>query len=470
MTVMTRIAPSPTGYMHIGTARTALFNYLFAKNQGGKFLIRVEDTDKERSTQEAVDVLLDGMKWFGLTHDDDIVFQSHNIDRHIAIAKELVEKGAAYYCYTSKKELESLREAAQEKGEHFRFQSPWRDADPATAPSDQNPVIRIKAPKEGQTTIDDAVQGQITVQNDQLDDFILLRQDGTPTYMLSVVVDDHDMAITHVIRGDDHLNNMFRQKVIFDAMGWNFPVMAHIPLIHGEDGKKLSKRRGAAGLREFADLGYLPEGLRNYLLRLGWSHGDDEVISDDQAIAWFSDLSHINKAPARMDLKKLNNINSHYIKQRSPDSLLPLFQKNLEENIGRPLSDDDLALIKQALPDLQERAQTLPDLASGATFYVQDLPLPLDDRAQKALAQDHAKDVLNAMIDQINSLSDITKENAHTAIEAIMEKMALKMGKVGPVIRAAVCGTMNAPDLSSVLHVLGKARVLERLEKTYHTL
>jgi glutamyl-tRNA synthetase len=309
MKIITRFAPSPTGFLHIGGARTALFNYLFAKNNGGEFLLRVEDTDQKRSTNEAVDAILEGMDWLGLKHDGEIVFQSKNIDRHKQVALELLEKGEAYYCYTSAQELEEMRNEAEKKGEVFKFKSPWRDKTPSQK-TDVKPVIRIKSPKQGETIINDLVQGEVRVANSELDDLVLLRSDETPTYMLAVVVDDHDMEISHVIRGDDHLTNAFRQKIIFDAMGWKAPEFAHIPLIHGSDGAKMSKRHGATSVMEYKAMGYLPEALRNYLLRLGWSHGNEEIISDAQAIEWFG-LDHVGKSPSRFDFAKLDNLNKH---------------------------------------------------------------------------------------------------------------------------------------------------------------
>lgn len=463
MTIITRIAPSPTGYMHIGTARTALFNYLYAKRHGGKFLLRIEDTDRARSTEGAVDALIDGLKWLGLDYDGEPIFQFARMERHAEVAQKLVEEGKAYYCYTSKEELAEQREAAQKEGKGFHYRSPWRDKTAADAPTGIDGVVRIKAPLTGETTIEDSVQGNVTIQNDQLDDMILLRSDGTPTYMLSVVVDDHDMDVTYVIRGNEHFNNAFRQKVLYSACGWETPVFCHIPLINGSDGKKLSKRHGAMGVSEYEDMGYLPEALRNYLLRLGWSHGDDEIISDAQAVEWFS-LENIQKSPAQFDFAKLDNLNGHYIRETDNQRLVNLSKAKIEELINKPLNNNDIDLLLNAMNSLKERAKTINDLAQSCVFYVHNLPLPMDEKAAKALTQDHVQGVLKAVLDKIAAMDELTQENAQTMFEQLMSEMDLKMGKIGPALRAATCGTMNAPDLKQVLSVLGKNRVIERIQ------
>jgi len=463
MTVITRVAPSPTGYMHIGTARTALFNYLYAKHTGGQFLLRIEDTDRERSTQEAVDALLDGLKWLGLDWDGTETYQFARSDRHAEIARQLVESGAAYYCYLSPEETDAVRAECRDNGTALK--SPWRDREPSTAPQDIKPVIRIKSPLSGETVIQDKVQGTVTVQNTQLDDMVLLRSDGTPTYMLAVVVDDHDMGITHVIRGDDHLTNTFRQNLIYQATGWDIPEYAHIPLIHGEDGKKLSKRHGAVGVSEFREMGYLPEALRNYLTRLGWSHGDDEIFSDEQAIEWFN-LESIVKSPARLDFKKLDNVNAHYMQQCNNERLLNLIKPKIEENIASSLNDREISIINSALPALKERAKTLVELTDSTLFFVRPIAREnMDERAQNALSREEAPDVLTRTVAKLESVSgEFSPENAHSIIEAIMEETGLKMGKIGPVIRAAVCGTMNSPDLSLVLSILGAQESANRIK------
>lgn len=465
MTVITRIAPSPTGYMHIGTARTALFNYLYAKRLGGKFLLRIEDTDRARSTEGAVDALKDGLKWLGLEWDGEPIFQFSRMERHAEIAQKLVDEGKAYLCYTSKEELAELREAAQKEGKGFHFRSPWRDKTTDDSLNEYiDPVIRIKAPLDGATTITDAVQGDVTVQNDQLDDMILLRSDGTPTYMLSVVVDDHDMDVSHVIRGNEHFNNAFRQKVLYTACGWETPTFCHIPLINGSDGKKLSKRHGAMGVSEYEEMGYLPEALRNYLLRLGWSHGDDEIISDAQAIEWF-DLDHIQKSPAQFDFAKLDNLNGHYIRETDNERLIELSKVKLEKLINKPLNNKNNDLLLKAMNGLKERAKTINDLVQSCVFYVHNLPLPMDEKASNALKQDHVPIVLKAVLAKLSAMDELTEDSANDMFQELMTELDLKMGKIGPVLRASVCGTMNAPDLKQVLAVLGKDRIIERIQQ-----
>jgi glutamyl-tRNA synthetase len=367
--VVTRFAPSPTGFLHIGGARTALFNWLYARHHGGKFLLRIEDTDKARSTKEAIDAILDGMRWLGLDWDGHEYYQSQFWSRHAEIAHRLLERGAAYRCYMTQEELAEQREAAQRERRPFRIESPWRDV---TDNQDDRPfVIRLKAPRDGETVIVDQVQGRVTVQNAELDDFVLLRSDGTPTYMLAVVVDDHDMGVTHVIRGDDHLNNAFRQLAIIRAMGWPEPTYAHVPLIHGPDGAKLSKRHGALGIDAYRDeLGFLPEAVGNYLLRLGWGHGDDEIISREQAVEWF-DLDHVGKSPSRFDFKKLENLNGHYIREAEDERLAELVASRLG------LAADRKALLVKAMPELKTRANTLIQLAEGSAFLFGKLAQPL---------------------------------------------------------------------------------------------
>lgn len=456
--IVTRIAPSPTGYMHIGTARTALFNYLFAKHVGGQFLLRIEDTDQARNTPEAVDALIQGLKWLGLQWDGDVVLQSAQLARHAEVAHQLVEKGAAYYCYCTPDELAQMREQAEAQGLPTNYDRRWRDKTKADAPQGIAPTIRIKAPLNGETVINDVVQGEVKVQNSQLDDFILLRSDGTPTYMLSVVVDDFDMGITHVLRGDDHLNNAFRQLCIIRAMGWPEPIYGHIPLIHGDDGKKLSKRRGAAAIEDYAAMGMLPEAMRNYLARLGWSHGDDEIFDDAQAIAWF-DLTHIGASPSQLDMAKLNHVNAHYMRQKDVADLWVWAQPFLPQG----LTAAQLARVQKALPLLQARASNLVELAGLAQIFYADIPLAMTDDANAKLQSPEAPQVLEAARQTLPNFALNTADNAHEFIQSLLAQTGLKMGQVGPVLRAAICGTMHAPDLKDVLAALGQAEVATRL-------
>src|SRR5690349_7854120 len=393
-----RFAPSPTGYLHIGGARTALFNWLYARHTGGKFLLRIEDTDRARSSKEAIDAILDGMRWLDLDWDGHEYYQSQFWARHAEIAHRLLERGAAYRCYMTQEELAEQREKAKAERKPFRISSPWRDV---SEPQGEQPfVIRLKAPREGETVIDDQVQGRVTVQNVELDDFVLLRSDGTPTYMLAVVVDDHDMGVTHVIRGDDHLNNAFRQLAIIRAMGWPEPVYAHVPLIHGQDGAKLSKRHGALGVDAYRDeLGYLPEAVNNYLLRLGWGHGDDEIISREQATEWF-DLDHVGKSPSRFDFKKLENLNGHYIREADDARLAELIAPKLG------LSANQEPLLVQAMPELKARAHTLNQLADGARFLFVARPLDVDEAASTLLTND-ARQILHLAHAKLSTLAEL---------------------------------------------------------------
>lgn len=456
MTVITRFAPSPTGMVHIGTARTGLFNMYFAKRMGGKCLLRIEDTDRERSTQEAVNGLLSGLSWLGFEWDGDPIFQFPRAPRHAEIAREMVAKGTAYYCYMTPDEIAAERAAAETKGKMWHYDRRWRDTT-QTPPAGVKPVIRIKAPVgDGALTLHDMVQGDVTVKYDQLDDFILLRSDGTPTYMLAVVVDDHDMGVTHIIRGDDHLNNYFRQYLIYMGMGWTAPIHAHVPLIHGPDGKKLSKRNGSAAIGDYMELGYLPEAMRNYLLRLGWSHGDDEIISDEQAAQWF-DLEHIGKSPSQLDFAKLGFVNHHYIKLRDNNSLFDLIKPKLENKFG-PLSAAQKQRIIAAMPALKERSQTLVDMAITAEIYIEKNHL--DDIAKEKLAQPHAPLVLKAA-HEILAVTDHIDGKAF--LDTLLAKTGLKMGQVGPVLRVALTGTMQSPDLTQLVTVLGRDEMIRRL-------
>ena len=452
--VVTRFAPSPTGYLHIGGARTALFNWLFARHEGGKFLLRIEDTDRARSTKEAIDAILDGMSWLGLDWDGHEYYQSQFWSRHAEIAHRLLERGAAYRCYMTQEELAAQREAAQRERRPFRINSPWRDV--TDQQGDKPFVIRLKAPSEGETVIEDRVQGQVTVQNSEIDDFILLRSDGTPTYMLAVVVDDHDMGVTHVIRGDDHLNNAFRQLAIIRAMGWPEPTYAHVPLIHGPDGAKLSKRHGAMGVDAYRDqLGMLPEAVANYLLRLGWGHGDDEIISRDQAIEWF-DLAHVGKSPSRFDFKKLENLNGHYIREANDERLAGLVAPRLG------LSAEQTQLLVKAMPELKPRANTLLQLADGARFLFAERPLNLDEGAA-ALMTPESRTLLAAAHNRLAALAKWDAESLDAVIREVAEGSGVKLGKLAQPLRAALTGRTTSPGIFDVLALLGREESLARI-------
>ncbi|THD35170.1 MAG: glutamate--tRNA ligase [Sphingomonas sp.] len=454
--VVTRFAPSPTGYLHIGGARTALFNLLFARHHGGKFLLRIEDTDRARSTQPAIDAILDGMRWLGLDWDGDETYQFARADRHAAVAREMVEKGAAYRCYLTPDELAQMREEAAAAKKPLRIRSPWRDR----TPNDPNAphVIRLKAPTEGATTIHDRVQGEVTVQNAEIDDLVLLRSDGTPTYMLAVVVDDHDMGVTHVIRGDDHLNNAFRQLPIYRAMGWPEPVYAHIPLIHGSDGAKLSKRHGALGVDAYRDeMGLLPEAVDNYLLRLGWGHGDDEIISRDQAIEWF-DLAGVGKSPSRFDLKKLENINGHYIREADDARLADLVAARLPS----PIDDSQRDLLRRTMPFLKPRAANLNELATASTFLFAVRPLAIDADAAPLLTGD-APALLSQLHTALDALDGWDTESLENAVRQVAEGAGVKLGQVAQPLRVALTGKRTSPGIFDVLAVLGRDESLGRI-------
>ncbi|MEC7701843.1 MAG: glutamate--tRNA ligase [Pseudomonadota bacterium] len=459
MTVVTRIAPSPTGFMHIGTARTALFSWLYAKRHNGKFLLRIEDTDRARYSEEAVDALKDGLKWLGLHWDGDAASQFESRHRHAEVAQQLVDMGKAYYCYCSPEELEQMREDARASGAKVNYDRRWRERDASEAPEGVKPVVRIKAPLEGTTVIEDAVQGRVEKNNDELDDFILLRSDGTPTYMLSVVVDDNDSGVTHIIRGDDHLNNAFRQKVIIDAMGWDVPVYAHIPLILGPDGAKLSKRHGAQGVHEYEEMGYLPEAMRNYLLRLGWSHGDDEIISTEQAVEWFN-LENIGKSAARFDFDKLASLNAHYIKQADNHRLLDLITPIMEK-YGATVDDVAKDRLLKGMNALKDRAKTLNDIAEEGAFYAKKPPFVFTEKAEKNLD----KDVLSALAQEIEQLSDLTEDNVQDLCKKVAnDHKEGKLGKVAMPLRAALTGTTVSPSIFEAAAILGKDEVLKRLK------
>ena len=452
--VVTRFAPSPTGYLHIGGARTALFNWLFARHHGGKFLLRIEDTDKARSTTEAIEAIIDGMKWLGLDWDGHEYYQSQFWARHAEVAHKLLERGHAYRCYMTQEELAAQREKAQAERRPFRIDSPWRDVNDEQG--DKPFVIRIKSPREGETVIEDKVQGRVAVQNSELDDFILLRSDGTPTYMLAVVVDDHDMGVTHVIRGDDHLNNAFRQLEIIRAMGWPEPTFAHVPLIHGPDGAKLSKRHGALGVDAYRDeLGLLPEAVSNYLLRLGWGHGDDEIISREQAIEWF-DLAHVGKSPSRFDFKKLENLNGHYM--RESDDV------RLAELVGPKLGVDGAQkeLLIRAMPELKARAHDLNQLAEGATFLFAKRPVQPDEAAAALITPDSRALLSHAH----RALANVewNHDALEQAVRDVAEAQGVKLGKLAQPLRAALTGRTTSPGIFDVLVLLGRDESLGRIQ------
>ena len=453
--VVTRFAPSPTGYLHIGGARTALFNWLYARHHGGKFLLRIEDTDRARSTEAAIDAILDGMRWLGLDWDGHEYYQSQFWARHAEIAHRLLERDAAYRCYMTQEELAEQREKARAERRPFRIDSPWRNV--AEEPGDRSFVIRLKAPREGETVIEDEVQGRVTVQNAEIDDFILLRSDGSPTYMLAVVVDDHDMGITHVIRGDDHLNNAFRQLAIIRAMGWPEPTYAHVPLIHGPDGAKLSKRHGAMGVDAYRDeLGLLPEAVGNYLLRLGWGHGDDEIISRAQAIEWF-DLPNVGKSPSRFDFKKLENLNGHYLREADDARLVEL----VAPKIGT-MGADEQSLLLRAMPELKARAHTLGQLAEGARFLFEKRPLDMDEAA-RSLITSETRPMLALAFAKLGALAEWDAASLEAAIREVAEGSGVKLGKLAQPLRAALTGRTTSPGIFDVLALLGREESLARI-------
>ena len=461
--VVTRFAPSPTGFLHIGGARTALFNWLFTRHHGGEFRIRVEDTDRKRSTPEAVEAIFDGLNWLGLNADNDVVFQYENRERHAEVAHQLLKEGKAYKCYCSKEELAEMREKAKAEGRSLGYDGRWRERNPSEAPEGIDPVIRFKAPKDGEIVIKDHVQGDVTTQNEQLDDMILLRADGTPTYMLSVVVDDYDMGVTHVIRGDDHLTNAARQAQLINAIGWPLPEYAHIPLIHGADGAKLSKRHGALGVDAYRDMGYLPDALKNYLLRLGWAHRDEEVISETQAIEWF-DLDGVGRSPSRFDFTKLENLNGIYMRETASDDTLAIgCLPFLEEKLDKSLSEQEIGVLKNAIGELKNRAKNLIDLADSAKFLFAKRPLDVIPKAAKAL-NDDSKVILKKIHDDLNTVESWNRDALQTAIEEFVEREEVGFGKVAQPLRAALTGSNVSPGISEVLDWLGKDESLFRIK------
>ena len=461
MSVVTRFAPSPTGFLHIGGARTALFNWLYARHHGGTFRLRIEDTDRKRSAPEAIEAILEGLRWLGLEWDGEVVYQFSRAPRHAAMARKLLDEGRAYHCYCTPEELAAMREAARAEGRPVLYDGRWRDRDPAEAPPDVPPVVRLKMPREGETVIHDLVQGAVTVANDQLDDMVLLRADGTPTYMLSVVVDDRDMDISQVIRGDDHLTNAFRQVQLFLALGWEPPAFAHIPLIHGADGAKLSKRHGALGVEAYRDLGYLPEALRNYLLRLGWSHGDEEIIATEQAVAWF-DLDAVGRGAARFDFAKLDNLNGHYLREADDGRLVALVRPILEKRLGGPLDEAGQGCLLRGMPGLKPRAKTLAELADTAAFYVSPRPLKVTEKAAKLLTPE-ARDRLGRLLGALQAAETWSEEALEAAIRGFAEAEAVKLGQVAQPLRAALTGSTASPGIFEVMGVLGQAESLARI-------
>ena len=454
--VITRFAPSPTGFLHIGGARTALFNWLFARHHGGKYLLRIEDTDKARSTSQAIEAIFDGLDWLGISGDEPPWFQSQFERRHADVARELIERGAAYRCYLTPEELRERREKAQAERRPFRLESEWRDCAPGPEQDGKPFVVRIKAPREGETVIEDLVQDRVAVANAEIDDFVLLRSDGSPTYMLAVVVDDHDMGITHIIRGDDHLNNAFRQLAIIRAMEWDEPTYAHIPLIHGPDGAKLSKRHGALGVDAYRDeMGILPEALFNYLLRLGWGHGDDEIISRDQAIEWF-DIDHVGKSPSRFDLKKLESLNGHYIREADDGRLAELIAPKLG------IKQEQKPLLVQAMPELKSRAHDLNQLADGARFLFVHRPIPIDPAAE-ALLTTEACALLRSAHEALSLVDNWSHDELEAAIRNVADTVGAKLGKLAQPLRAALTGRATSPGIFDVLALLGKGESLDRI-------
>jgi glutamyl-tRNA synthetase len=459
MSIITRFAPSPTGYLHIGGARTALFNYLFAKANNGKFLLRIEDTDRERSTQAACDAIFSGLKWLGLNWDGEVIFQSQRNQLYKKAALKLLEESKAYYCFTPQEEIDKRRQEALNKKEHFIFKSQWRDAGSKTYPQDVAPVIRLKAPREGSTIIHDKLQGDVIIDNSHLDDMVLLRSDGTATYMLAVVVDDHDMGVTHIIRGDDHLTNAARQILLYEAFNWPVPVMVHIPLIHGPDGAKLSKRHGALGMEAYKEMGYLPQALCNYLLRLGWSHGNDEIINSDQAIKWF-DLEGLGKSPARLDFAKMKHLNSHYLRELDDDSLVDMVTGVLQQNHN--ISLEVKSYIKKGISGLKSRSELLTGLASLAKIYLVDVPLEYEPEAI-AIIEKCDKSLIEEVKKEVELMEAFDKDSLQINLKNIAEKNALTIGQLMTPIRALITGKIASPSVFEIMSIIGKNNTMIRL-------
>jgi glutamyl-tRNA synthetase len=460
MNPIVRFAPSPTGFLHIGGARTALFNWLFARHHGGQFRLRIEDTDRARSTPEATRAIIDGLAWLGIEWDGEIVHQFARAAHHAEIARRLLAAGRAYRCYCSAEELAAMRERALAEKRSVRYDGSWRERDPATAPPGVAPAIRLKTEQTGATTIRDHVLGEVTVENEELDDLIILRSDGTPTYNFSVVIDDHDMGITHVIRGNEHFRNAFRQTQIYRALDWPTPEFAHIPLIHGSDGAKMSKRHGALGIEEYRNMGYLPEALRNYLLRLGWSHGDDEIISTEDAIRWF-DLTGINRPPAQFDFAKLDSVNAHYLRAADDTRLVDLIAARLEDELGRSLDDTHRDRLLRAMPELKLRPKTLAELAANSRFLVATRPIPIDDKAAKLLSPQALRPLadLAGVLDRGEWRADALERS----VRGFADAHSVKLGTVAQLLRAALTGSLASPGIFEVMEVLGREETLGRI-------
>ena len=463
MKIVTRFAPSPTGNLHIGSARTALFNWLFAKNTKGKFLLRIEDTDKIRSTKESINKILDGLKWLDINWDDKIVYQSLNQQRHKQVAEDLLEKGLAYKCFCSEDDLKKMREEAKILKKPFRYNRTWRDKDAKDAPKDINPVIRIKAPIEGESIIDDIIQGSITVSNEEMDDFIIMRSDGTPTYMLSVVVDDHDMNVTHIVRGHDHLTNTFRQNIIYKSMGWDAPKTAHIPLIHGSDGSKMSKRHGAIDVEEYKNNGILPDALINYMLRLGWSHGDDEIISLKNAIKWFK-LEKIGKSPAKFDNDKLISVNSHYIKELDNNKIIVFLKTYYEKKYKIKFDKDSTERLNLGLEDIKSRSRDLIQLAEMSLFYCSKFPISISKKADKYIKKVD-KNIFKDLLEALKVIeNNFTKQEIEKIIANFLSKKGLKLSDIIQYIRAMITGLDVSPRIYDIMEILGFVEIKKRIE------
>ncbi|HEV3396308.1 MAG TPA: glutamate--tRNA ligase [Xanthobacteraceae bacterium] len=465
-TVVTRFAPSPTGFLHIGGARTALFNWLYARGRGGRMLLRIEDTDRERSTKAAIDAILDGLAWLGIDWDGEAIYQSTRLDRHRAAVEELLAAGRAYRCFATPEELEAMREAARREGRARLYDGRWRDRDPSEAPAGVKPAIRLKAPLDGETVVEDAVQGRVVWQNKDLDDLVLMRSDGTPTYMLAVVVDDHDMGITHIIRGDDHLTNGARQTQIYQGLGWPVPAMAHIPLIHGPDGSKLSKRHGALGVDAYRAMGCLPAAMRNYLVRLGWSHGDQEIFSTDEMIAAF-DLAQVGRSPARFDFAKLESLNGHYLRQAGDAELVAEIERVLPHiaagnDLRAKMNPALRSKLVAAMPALKERAKTLVELIDSAHYIYADRPIMLDDKAA-ALLNAEARAMIAELVPELERVEPWTAASVEAAVRAYADTSGRKLGAVAQPLRAALTGRTTSPGIFDVLAVLGKSESVARL-------
>ena len=461
MSVIVRFAPSPTGYLHIGGARTALFNWLFARSKGGKFLLRIEDTDRARSTDDAIQKIFEGLRWLGLDWDGEPVFQFARAARHAEVAHRLLGQGRAYRCWSTPEELEAMRAKARAEGRQPRYDGTWRDRDPALAPPGVQPVVRLRADQTGETTVADMVQGEVTVPNAQLDDMVLLRGDGTPTYMLSVVVDDADMGITHVIRGDDHLTNTFRQVQLYRAMEAAPPAFGHIPLIHGPDGAKLSKRHGALGIEAYRDMGILPEAMRNYLMRLGWSHGDADVISTEQAVRWF-DMAEVGRSPSRFDMQKLISLNAYWLRERSDAALIDAIAPLLNE-AGFPVDAGGRRRLTDGMSGLKARCRTLVELAEGAAFYVEPRPIRIAANAAKML-DEAARARLKDVAEQLVALDPWDEPSLEAACRKIAEEAGTGFGKLAQPMRVALTGSAVSPGLFEVMRVLGPTLAISRLE------